>query len=77
MAGPEEAWQDFGQRVDLTARIREILLNYPEGSTILKELVQVHGLGAAVGCRPSGPCKHEGEDSSWVLQRSLHSAPGG
>lgn len=42
MAGPEEAWQDFGQRVDLTARIREILLNYPEGSTILKEIVQVH-----------------------------------
>ncbi|EFJ44918.1 hypothetical protein VOLCADRAFT_118510 [Volvox carteri f. nagariensis] len=35
-----EAWQDFGQKVDLTARIREILLNYPEGTSILKELVQ-------------------------------------
>ena len=23
--------EDFGQRVDLTARIREIILNYPEG----------------------------------------------
>eukprot|EP00967_Tisochrysis_lutea_P121034 scaffold199069_cov22-Tisochrysis_lutea.AAC.1 len=30
-----------GQKVDLTARIREILLNYPEGTPILKELVQV------------------------------------
>jgi hypothetical protein len=36
-----EAWTDFGQRVDLTARIREILINYPEGTSILKELVQV------------------------------------
>jgi hypothetical protein len=34
-------WQDFGQKVDLTARIREILINYPEGTSILKELVQV------------------------------------
>ncbi|KAJ1463330.1 hypothetical protein M885DRAFT_610341 [Pelagophyceae sp. CCMP2097] len=31
---------DFGQRVDLTVRIREILRNYPEGTSILKELVQ-------------------------------------
>ena len=35
------AWHDFGQRVDLTARIREILLNYPEGTSIFKELIQV------------------------------------
>lgn len=28
-------------QVDLTARIREVLLNYPEGTSILKELVQV------------------------------------
>ncbi|KAL9266715.1 Sacsin-like protein, partial [Drosera capensis] len=32
--------EDFGQKVDLTRRIREVLLNYPEGTTILKELVQ-------------------------------------
>ena len=38
VSGP---WQDFGQKVDLTARIREILINYPEGTSILKELVQV------------------------------------
>lgn len=37
----EHAWQDFGQKVDLTARLREILINYPEGTSILKELVQV------------------------------------
>ena len=43
MAEPDdatEAWDDFGQKVDLTARLREILLNYPEGTSILKELVQ-------------------------------------
>ncbi|KZV50624.1 sacsin [Dorcoceras hygrometricum] len=32
--------EDFGQKVDLTRRIREVLLNYPEGTTILKELIQ-------------------------------------
>lgn len=37
--GSGDVWQDFGQRVDLTARLRDILLNYPENS-ILKEMVQ-------------------------------------
>lgn len=32
--------EDFGQKVDLTQRIREVLANYPEGTTILKELLQ-------------------------------------
>ena len=45
MAEPDDAtaadaWSDFGQKVDLTARLREILLNYPEGTSILKDLVQ-------------------------------------
>lgn len=31
---------DFGQKIDLTASIRAILRNYPEGTAILKELVQ-------------------------------------
>lgn len=31
---------DFGQKVDLTASIRNILRNYPEGTAILKELIQ-------------------------------------
>lgn len=31
---------DFGQRIDLCGRIREVLRNYPEGTSILKELVQ-------------------------------------
>ena len=35
-----DVWDDVGQKVDLTARLREILLNYPEGTSILKELVQ-------------------------------------
>uniref|UniRef100_A0A7S3QAL4 Uncharacterized protein n=1 Tax=Chaetoceros debilis TaxID=122233 RepID=A0A7S3QAL4_9STRA len=34
------AAEDFGQKVDLTVRIREILRNYPEGLSILKELIQ-------------------------------------
>ncbi|XP_020205115.1 sacsin isoform X1 [Cajanus cajan] len=32
--------EDFGQTVDLTRRIREVLLTYPEGTTVLKELIQ-------------------------------------
>ncbi|KAE9129938.1 hypothetical protein PF007_g4711 [Phytophthora fragariae] len=31
---------DFGQKIDLTVRIREILRNYPEGTSIFKEMVQ-------------------------------------
>lgn len=31
---------DFGQKVDLCVRIREIIRNYPEGTSVLKELVQ-------------------------------------
>ena len=31
---------DFGPSVDLTVRIREILRNYPEGSSIFKEILQ-------------------------------------
>ena len=31
---------DFGQKVDLTASIRGILRNYPEGTAIFKELIQ-------------------------------------
>lgn len=41
MATQQQWLVDFGQKVDLTARLREILLNYPEGTSILKELVQV------------------------------------
>ena len=46
MASNEEAddlWDTggkFGQKVDLTRRIREILANYPEGIAVLKELIQ-------------------------------------
>ena len=35
-----ESTEDFGQKVDLSVRIREILRNYPEGLSILKELIQ-------------------------------------
>lgn len=33
-------WEDFGQKVSLCARLREILVAYPEGTSILKELLQ-------------------------------------
>jgi sacsin len=33
-------WEDFGQKVDLTARIRELLNDYPAGTAILSELLQ-------------------------------------
>ena len=32
--------KDFGQKVDLTASIRKILRDYPEGTAVLKELIQ-------------------------------------
>eukprot|EP00897_Mesotaenium_endlicherianum_P007203 jgi/Mesen1/6510/ME000332S05518 len=47
--------EDFGQKVDLTQRIREVLANYPEGTTILKELIQNADdaiLTLAVGYQP-------------------------
>lgn len=35
-----EFGEKAGQKVDLTARIREVLRNYPAGPSILKELIQ-------------------------------------
>ena len=42
-ARPSAFCDDFGQKIDLTARIREILVNYPPGSTIIKEFLQNAG----------------------------------
>ena len=36
-----ESWDNFGQKVDICSRIREILVNYPEGVSVVKELLQV------------------------------------
>lgn len=36
----DEAAGDFGQKSDLCVRIKEICRNYPEGTSIIKELVQ-------------------------------------
>ncbi|KAK9798935.1 hypothetical protein WJX73_003884 [Symbiochloris irregularis] len=35
-----DQWSDFGQKVDLCARIRQILQDYGEGTSIFKELLQ-------------------------------------
>ncbi|KAL7692695.1 putative Zinc finger, RING-type, UBA-like superfamily, Zinc finger, RING/FYVE/PHD-type [Plasmopara halstedii] len=40
MDGETYFGDDFGQKIDLTVRIREILRNYPEGTSVLKEMVQ-------------------------------------
>ena len=40
MCDPALSDEDFGQRVDLTVRIREVLASYPAGLSILKELLQ-------------------------------------
>lgn len=40
MASRGRLGRRFGQRVDLTARIRGILRDYPEGTAIFKELLQ-------------------------------------
>ncbi|GAQ81219.1 Hypothetical protein KFL_000740190 [Klebsormidium nitens] len=46
--GLQEDWEDFGQKGDLTQRIMEVLQNYPEGTMILKELIQnADNLGAS------------------------------
>ncbi|GIL85243.1 hypothetical protein Vretifemale_13855, partial [Volvox reticuliferus] len=58
-----EGWQDFGQKVDLTARIREILLNYPEGTSILKEIVQNADDARATCIKFCLDCRHHGTGS--------------
>jgi hypothetical protein len=41
----EPSWvSDFGQTVDLCARIREVLLTYSEGPAVIKELLQNAGM---------------------------------
>ena len=40
VAAEMDVAESFGQRVDLTARLREILAAYPEGTTFLRELLQ-------------------------------------
>lgn len=36
----EEVEEDFGQTVVLTKRIKGVLRGYPEGTAVLKELLQ-------------------------------------
>lgn len=41
--------EDFGQKIDLTVRIREILQNYASGISILKEVPQMILFGVLAG----------------------------
>eukprot|EP00854_Cymbomonas_tetramitiformis_P005341 gene5341-6484_t len=52
----------FGQKVDLTTRIREILQNYPEGTSILKELIQNADDAAARNIKLCLDCRDHGTD---------------
>ncbi|KAF2301860.1 hypothetical protein GH714_029944 [Hevea brasiliensis] len=61
--------EDFGQKVDLTRRIREVLLNYPEGTTVLKELIQNADDAGATKVRLCLDRRHHGSDS--LLSNSL------
>ncbi|GER32765.1 zinc finger family protein, partial [Striga asiatica] len=61
--------EDFGQKVDLTRRIREVLLNYPEGTTVLKELIQNADDAGATTVRLCLDRRRHGVDS--LLSNSL------
>lgn len=61
--------EDFGQKVDLTRRIREVLLNYPEGTTVLKELIQNADDAGATRVRLCLDRRANGTDS--LLSESL------
>ncbi|XVE66342.1 hypothetical protein DITRI_Ditri08aG0072500 [Diplodiscus trichospermus] len=61
--------EDFGQKVDLTRRIREVLLNYPEGTTVLKELIQNADDAGATRVRLCLDSRPHGSDS--LLSDSL------
>ncbi len=78
-ARPSAFGDDFGQKIDLTARIREILVNYPPGSTIIKEFLQnadgAEGIrgGVRVGRRARArlrPCMHRDNASSRLRARA-------
>lgn len=55
--------EDFGQKVDLTASIRGILRNYPEGTAVFKELIQnaddagARSISLCLDCRHHGAAK--------------------
>ncbi len=57
---------DFGQKVDLTARIREILRDYPEGTSIFKELVQNADDAGARDVVFCLDCRRHPADSVWA-----------
>ena len=54
--------EDFGQRVDLGQRIRDVLESYPEGPAILFELVQnAEDAGASTVSIVLDHRRHEGQ----------------
>jgi sacsin len=69
---------DFGQKVDLTASIRNILRNYPEGTAILKELIQnaddagAHSISFTLDCRSHSADSLAGNDLAQFQGPALH-----
>ena len=68
---------DFGQKVDLTASIRSILQNYPEGTAVLKELIQnaddatARKIRFCLDCRTHGKVTLAGESWGQFQESSL------
>ena len=57
---------DFGQKADLCVRIKEILRNYPEGSSILKELIQNADDASATDISFVLDLRHHGTEKLWA-----------
>lgn len=75
--GQQKAWEDFGQRVELSARIREILLNYPEVRSAAVDPTRVFH-GSAAWQLGAAPCHLDVLSSSLAacgrqLQACVHS----
>lgn len=66
---------DFGQKVDLTARIREILRDYPEGTSIFKELVQNADDAGASTITFVLDCRQHGTATVWAPEMEQFQGP--
>jgi len=71
----EEFGDDFGQKVDLTARIREILRDYPEGTSIFKELVQNADDAGASEVIFVLDCRQHGKNTVWSPELEKFQGP--
>jgi len=75
-AGAASLGDDFGQRVDLTVRLRELLRSYPEGTSVLRELAQnADDAGARTFALMLDLRAHAAAALLAPSMRALHAAP--